>query len=963
MHLRKSFIAMFCALAIAMAGGASLWAQNKQDIVRGVVCEEETFLPVVQAGVLLLSPKDSSMVVGTVTDAEGQFVTAVKPGEYILKIHVLGYQTSYTNLSLTPSQEGTDLGRILLGLESQVLASSTVVAKAAPVVVVADTVVYNAAAYNVAEDASLGDLLNKIPGLEVDGKTVTLNGRTVKKLRVNGKRFFGGDVRTGLDNLTADMVQSLKTYEEESEFTRISGIDDGEREPVIDVTVRKDMMGAWTGNARVGSGPGWRAKGGESAEGGVATWKPEKEATWRARLTANLVKEKDQINVVAGTSRIPLKQSFNSTQSNQIGAGGNGDRKAYEVGVSFSRERKHLDMSGHLQIYGSEKDILSRGQSESVNIASNTFSATRGNTNLLTNVLKSDFVLEWKPDKYRTLYVKPIFNLTFTDTFSNPFSTTFNKDPLGFVADPCDYVRSKIECSVNQSHNRTATYVDREEIGCSTIFTHRSKTKRARSQTYRLELNGTFNGSDQYSDYFVRYLKSKKKPTDSRKLYVVENGELARMKPSFSFSEPLGKKMFLQGTVSVTMTYKHLSRVYRNILPIGSEWSVVNTFKAGEQMAALPENWSMFKDASRCSEGSLFHTAFNTSLSYRYSAKRFTTIVGFSFQPQLMTVRYTTQSEPAGKRNSYSLNYAPTFQLRYNPTKTSKLSLNYNSWSGSPTVNSLLPVINGLNPLYQSTGNPDLKPSFTHSMSFTYNFSQPKKRFSLIMNLDGRIIQDAVSTSYDYDPETGIRTSSPCNIDGNWRAGGNMTINKTFKNDHFSLSNAIATLYTNDVNNLYDSKNKTDVKAVMRRFTIKESFNASYRNKYFELVANLGGEYTDEASTVREDMRQQPFNLRAGATATFSLPWKMRIETEFTTCWQRGYSYDILNRNFYYLNASISQSFLKGKLVLRADGVDLLGQGLNLTRRFATSSRSVTLYNGESRYALLSLVYRFKTKK
>lgn len=936
---------------------------GKMEKLSGSICEEETAVPLVQVGVLLLDSRDSSLVNGTITDVDGRFVIHTRPGDYILKIQVLGYQTSYFNISVTPSQEGTDLGRFLLSPENQVLSSSIVSAKATPVKVVLDTVVYNAAAYNVAEDASLGDLLDKIPGLEIVGNTVTLNGRRVTHLKVNGKKFFGGDVKTGITNLTADMVQNLKTYEDVSDFTRLSGIDDGEREPVIDVTVKKELLDAWNGNARLASGPGWDAEGGRSRQWGVDSWGGGPDAVYESRVTANLIGKNDQVSIVASARNTPSRQSFNSTRNNQLGSGGTGDRDGYEAGVSFSRDRATVQMSGHIHFSGSLQDVISRSQSETVNITSNSFSATQGHTDRLGNVLKGDFTLEWRPDKYKTLFVKPILNLNFSGSFNNPFSSSFSKDPLLEVEDPCDFVRTRLNSTVNQSRNRTANYQDREEIGCTVIFTNRSRNKAARTHTYRLELNGNFNGTDQYSDYYVRYFKSKSKTFDARKLFIDESGSQYRIRPSFTFSEPLGKRMYLQGNLSVQTTFKTLLRDYYNIMPIASEWTVCNTVRPAWQKASLPVNWDMFKSAQMSSSGRLVFTYINAQLNYRYSAKKFTVGAGVSFIPQFMTVRYSTNDEPDGKKRSHCFNFAPMFQLRYNPSKTSKLNLNYSGWSASPSLNSLLPVINGQNPLYQSTGNPDLKPSFTHRVTFSYNFSKPAGRFSLLMNLEGKVLQDAVSNSYSYDSETGIRTTIPCNINGCWEAGGNITLNKTFRNDHFSLSNAFATLYTNDVTNLYNSKTKADERAVLRRLTVKESFNVSYRIKPFELVANLGGEYTDESSTVREDMRQRPFNLRAGATATFSLPWKMRIVTEFTSCWQRGYSYDVLNRNFYFLNAGISQSFLKGRLVLRAEGTDLLGQGLNLTRRFATSSRSVAFYNGDSRYALLSLVYRFRSNK
>lgn len=146
---------------------------QKGSVISGKVEEEDTSAPAIQTAVLLLSAVDSSMVDATVT------------------------------------------------------------AQIEPVTVREDTLIYHAAAYRVADGAGMDELIKKIPGVEITPSgAVLMNGKPVSELLVNGKSFFGQDVATGLKNLQASMVENIVTYESQSEYALLSGIDDGEREPV-----------------------------------------------------------------------------------------------------------------------------------------------------------------------------------------------------------------------------------------------------------------------------------------------------------------------------------------------------------------------------------------------------------------------------------------------------------------------------------------------------------------------------------------------------------------------------------------------------------------------------------------------------------------------------------------------------------------------------------------------------------
>ena len=101
----------------------------------------------------------------------------------------------------------------------------------------------------------LEELVKKLPGAEVDEDgNIKINGKEVKKIMVDGKEFFGGDVKTGLKNLPVDMVDKLKTYDKKSDLARITGIDDGEEETVLDLTVKKGMNQGWFGNVDLAGG-------------------------------------------------------------------------------------------------------------------------------------------------------------------------------------------------------------------------------------------------------------------------------------------------------------------------------------------------------------------------------------------------------------------------------------------------------------------------------------------------------------------------------------------------------------------------------------------------------------------------------------------------------------------------------------------------------------------------------------
>jgi hypothetical protein len=222
----------------------STYAQNKIVTVSGRVIEAGTKEPVELAAVQLLSLPDSAQVAGMTTSTQGYFsLSKQKPGKYLLKVSFIGYVTKIIPVQLTANVPAKKMGNIELATDAVMLQEAVVVAEAPQVTVVEDTLMYNSSAYRTPEGAMLEELVKKLPGAEIDDDgNVKINGKDLKKIMVDGKEFFGGDVKTGLKNLPVDMVDKLKTYDKKSDLARVTGIDDGEEETVLDLTVKKDIV-------------------------------------------------------------------------------------------------------------------------------------------------------------------------------------------------------------------------------------------------------------------------------------------------------------------------------------------------------------------------------------------------------------------------------------------------------------------------------------------------------------------------------------------------------------------------------------------------------------------------------------------------------------------------------------------------------------------------------------------------
>ena len=249
-------------LAFLATSATALLAQDLS--VKGTVYDFDSAEPMFPANVQIfqVSGTDSTFVGGAQTDENGAFLVGnLKPGNYVARASYVGYENSDKNFSLRSGSGVTDLGKITMrgGQTLDEVAVNAVVAK---VQMINDTVMFNSAAFKLPEGASVEDLIRKLPGVQIgsDG-SITVNGKSVSRILVNGKEFFANDTQAALTQLTADMIEKVKAYEKQSDLARQTGIDDGEEETVLDLQVKKGMAKGWFGNLQLGGGRPLQSEG------------------------------------------------------------------------------------------------------------------------------------------------------------------------------------------------------------------------------------------------------------------------------------------------------------------------------------------------------------------------------------------------------------------------------------------------------------------------------------------------------------------------------------------------------------------------------------------------------------------------------------------------------------------------------------------------------------------------------
>lgn len=891
------------------------FAQQSGVNVTGSVVEQGSDTPIEQATVRLLNVKDSAMVRGVVSSRNGSFTLKnVKKGSYLLHITFIGYDPLYQPLQITGKKNPVNLGKLELSDGAIELGEAVVIGKAPEVTVRNDTVEYNADSYKVTEGSVLEDLLKKMPGVEVDSEgKITVNGKEVKKVMVDGKEFFSDDPKVASKNLPAKMIDKLQVLDKKSDMAQMTGFDDGEEETVINLTVKPGMKQGWFGNAYGGYGSKDRYEG---------------------NAMVNRFVNNDQITFMGGANNTN-NMGFSDLASTMFsGMGGGGGRRggfgagsgitsSGNAGLNFSKEFKpdKLTLGGNTRYSHSDNDARSKSDRQNILPGdSSSYDNSEAMSRTKSDNFGVDFRLEWKPDTMTQLIFRPSFSLSHSmnDNFSD--ATTLDNE------------RDTVNTNKSSNYSESNGY----NLNASIDFSRKLNNK---GRVFSATLSG--GNSDSYSDgmnrsdivYFNQTDALKNSIIDQRSRY---DNKGFNYRAYVSWVEPIGHNNFIQATYSISQRKQEaLKNVYNqdadgiyNVLDSAYSQSYRNNF-----------------------------ISQRASLSFKSQRAKFNYTIGLNLDPSYSSSENFVGDTTLSKITRKVVNLSPMAQFNYMFDKRTNLRIMYNGRTSQPSMTQLQPVADISDPTNITIGNPDLNPRYTNNVFIRFQqFTPEKQRAFMIMANGSYIINDIVSYT-SYNQETGVKTTTYKNVNGNYSGNVRMMLNTPLKNKKFSINSMTMASFANSNGYINEEKNTN------RNLILSERGGVDFRSSYLDLGVNGNIRYNATSNSLQKENNQNTFNYGAGGYTTIYLPLNFKIESDVNWSTNSGYG-DGFKQNEVLWNASASKSFLKNNQgTLRFKIYDILQQRSNISRSVTASYIQDSEYNTLGSYFMVHFIYRFSIFK
>ena len=714
---------------------------QKNGSVKGIAFDTISKLPVAAATITVLERKDSSLVTFTMTGNDGRFeLKGLANGEYRLMISHVSYYNTNKYFTITDADKNAELGNVVLNDKAKILEEVVLAAEAPPVTLVGDTIQYNAGSFKTPPNASVEQLLKKLPGVKVekDG-TIKAQGEKVSRVLVDGKEFFGNDPKVATRNLPADAVDKVQVYDKQSDQAQLTGFEDGNYEKTINLKLKKDKKKGVFGKINAGAGNKERYEG----KFNVNSFKGARQFSAIGMVNntnAEGFSFMDILNFTGELSRmqrggggnINLNVSGDEAAAMGINAGGrnNGINTAWGGGLNYNN------------IIGTKLDFQSN------------YFYNRFNPNQESHLQRQYFL----PDS------SYFYNQnSFTDNLNN--NHRFNLNTL-FQVDSMNSIRITPSLSYQKTNNRSQT--DYQTLSEDKIFTNdgfsnttsasqgynfrndiiwRKKFSR-KGRTFSLSLQTSLNESDgdgslsSINSFFTPAGALLKRDTLNQQSNI--KGDLRGYNVRAVYTEPVWKKSLLEFSVSKSNTSSTSEKITYDYNKLNGKFDQYNNILSNDF-----ENTYGF---------------INAGMRMRTQKKKFSYSFGANWQQAELEGKITTGIKDSLISKTFR-NILPNARLQYNFTRFKSLSVSYNTATNQPTMAQLQPVPDNSNSLNIREGNPDLKQEYNHTLQTHLNLVSPYKNKNLFMFLTMQATQNKI-VNYDSINQLGVKRTKPVNVNG-----------------------------------------------------------------------------------------------------------------------------------------------------------------------------------------------------
>ena len=905
------FIFINCLLLMSYVG----FAQNLT--IQGTLKDSIANRALNSATVSLVYANDSSLVSFSRTNEAGVFnFKNVSPGNYLISVSYVGYVPKWVPV-ITGTEKTVEMGLIYMN-DVNTMSTVTVTARRPPVVINGDSVEFNSENFKTAPNAVVEDLLKKMPGMEVDKSGgITVNGKKVTKVFVNGKEFFTGDPVMATKNLPADAVDKIQVYDRKSDQAMFTGIDDGSEETAINLKLKKDRNKSTFGKLNGGAGT---------------------PSVFDAQGNVNVINNEEQFSAIGGANNTNRQNFSNRNIVNFSGGGGGRPGAGAGVTVNFSGGSGETDANAQgiaetYSIGGNYSNLFNNKKTEfNANLSisdvernniSNSFTQNLTPGNAFNRISNSNSIAGNKQQNFGSTIdhkVNENFSFRFTPSLGLQQTTNYSEDSTQTYLTNGNLLNSNttIASSASDAVNAASTLLLRKKF---------AKKGRTISSTITQSFNRSNSTGNQFTEQ-LSYINNKLSNDSILDQQNTRKGENSSYSANLIYTEPLGKKSLLEFNTYLSKSIGSSSRRIFDRNNATDNYDLLNTRLTNE-----------FNSEYTYSGG---------GMSYRSNQKKYNFSTGFSLQKAVL------DGENISAKTKLSQSFQdilPNATFRYNFSQTKNLNVDYRTSTNQPSITQLQPVLDQSNINRQSIGNPDLKRSYVHNLNIRFFSSKILAGKSFFSTLNASTTNNSI---VNYDSVLPNRTilTRPVNVDGAYRINGSVNYGFGIKKLKSRLSFGLNAGLNNNIsyaNGLLNTiVTKSTGPSMSYTYIVDDVIDINLTARY---------SFSQTSNEVNPTLNTNFLTKVFGADMTNYLPLNIVLNQSFNYAINTGRA-EGFNTAIPIWNASFSKFFLKNKRAeIKMSAFDLLNKNIGINRNVSQNQIVDRSYNVISQYFMLTFTY------
>lgn len=883
--------------------------------IEGTIMDSTIKKPLNYATISLANAKDSSLISFTRANESGFFqIKNVPAGKFLISISYVGYQFTWlaVKAGTTPV---LSLGNIYLQ-NTATMSSVTVTARRPPVVINGDSIEFNSENFKTQPNAVVEDMLKKMPGIEVDKSGgITVNGKSVSKVYVNGKEFFTGDPKMATRNLAADAVDKIQIYDRKSDQAMFTGIDDGNEETAINIKTKKDRKQSTFG--KVGSGFG--TPGRFDGQGNV-----------------NRINNDEQYSVIATANNVN-KQNFSMGDVSNF-SGGGGGRGGGGVTINFSGGDGGTDANsrGVAETFslGANYSNLLNEKKMDFNANANGSDVSRYNTSnsYTQNLIPGNNFNRTSNSVSDSRNQQQRFNATIDNKVSESFS--FKYTPSVSVQHNTSNSESTTSTFLpdgtptNGTATNASSVTDATNIS-NTLLLRKKFAKKGRtiSSTITQGYNESLSNGSQFTDQlfynFGVLTKDSILDQQNKRKSLTQS-----YSANFVYTEPISKKSLLEFNAYLNKNNSSTSRKVFDKNAGNNQYDLLNNRLTNEFNSE--------------------YTYAGGGMNYRLNQKKYNFSTGFSLQNAMLNGINTSVNT---KIKQEFKDVLPSANFQYNFSQTQNFNFNYRTSTNQPSLTQLQPVLDQSNINNQTIGNPNLKRTYNHNINLRFFSTKILAQRNFFALLNAQIANNSI-VNYDSILPTRQTLSKPVNVNGVYRINGSVNygfgVKKLYSRFNFGLNGG----YNNNVNYVNGTLNTTIIKSV------GPSINYTFSlDEKMDLNISARHNYNITKNEVNAALNTNYVSRIYSTDLTNYLPGGLVLNQSLNYTINEGRAPGF-NTAVPIWNASLSKFFMKNKRAeLKLSAFDLLNRNVGVSRNVSQNQIVDQSYNVINQYFLIGFTY------